>query len=631
MPTGEQVADPAFWRIFLVNLLGGLLCWVVGAGFIRLRSGIAYSRSLGRWGIVGWLWGGIPLCWEIARVVSSLFGGGNAFEVFVHATTPYWMAAALAGWLGTFATLLKSKPHRTPESSSANHQRGRLWGVATAVLIYVFVFTAMNWQLYRNLLVPHGDSAMYEEHLWNLTHGKGFRSYQEDRLFLGEHLQVVHLLLLPFHLVWPSLMMMDFFESLALASGAFPIFWIARRHSNSAFLAALVALGYLFYFPMQFLDIAIDLKTFRPIAFGIPAVLYGLDQFERGRMKTAIVFWLVALSAKEDYAIILAPLGLWIAVCGRATSASSAMPQKRTLRWLGISMAVFCTVYLGLAVKYIIPWFRSGEQVHYVGYFSQFGSTLDEVVTNIITNPSLLFSELFSVNSWIYAVALLVPLGGMALFSPSRLLVGLPLFGILCLNRIDKSPHHHFHAPLIPILFWATAVGVSCFPHLLGKLKNNSPDETERTFTRFAAWFVLTSAISTGLFSSMSPFGVGFWDPHSAWYWKGRYTIQERARKFALIPSEIPESARVYSTDFVHPRFTHYARSYDYSSYKRATDQELANPKPGETYYIVIDTQHPYSTIKTPADLPEYNDHPEDWELLPDQTQGCFIVLKRRD
>lgn len=294
-------------------------------------------------------------------------------------------------------------------------------------------------------------------------------------------------------------------------------------------------------------------------------------------------------------------------------------------------MAVFSTVYLGLAVKYIIPWFRSGEQVHYVGYFSQFGSTLDEVVTNLVSNPSLLFSELFAVSSWVYAVALLVPLGGMALFSPSRLLVGLPLFGILCLNQIDKSPQHHFHAPLIPILFWATTAGVSRFPHVFRRSIPGTTQPENRFGPRFAAWFVLTSAISTGLFSSMGPFGIGFWDPDSSMYWKPRYTIQERARQFGLISSEIPHTARVFSTDFVHPRFTHYARSYDYSSYDRVTDQELTKPVPGETYYIVIDTQHPYSTIKSPNDIPEYREHPEVWELLPDETEGYFIVLKRRD
>ena len=44
----------------------------------------------------------------------------------------------------------------------------------------------------------------------------------------------------------------------------------------------------------------------------------------------------------------------------------------------------------------------------------------------------------------------------------------------------------------------------------------------------------------------------------------------------------------------------------------------------------MIDTQHPYSKIKRPDQVPEYRDHPDQWELLPDTTEGYFIVLKRK-
>ena len=57
----------------------------------------------------------------------------------------------------------------------------------------------------------------------------------------------------------------------------------------------------------------------------------------------------------------------------------------------------------------------------------------------------------------------MVPLALLPLLSPSRLLVGMPLIVLLCLNEIAQSfpaPVHHFHAPLVPILFWAAAAGL---------------------------------------------------------------------------------------------------------------------------------------------------------------------------
>jgi hypothetical protein len=91
----------------------------------------------------------------------------------------------------------------------------------------------------------------------------------------------------------------------------------------------------------------------------------------------------------------------------------------------------------------------------------------------------------------------------------------------------------------------------------------------------------------------------------------------------------IPPSARVASTDYIHPRFTHFARSYDYSDYPRAVN----NYKPGvpdDTDYIVIDTHGRYSEIQRPDAVREYRQHPDQWELLPDTTDGYFIILKRK-
>jgi uncharacterized membrane protein len=227
-----------------------------------------------------------------------------------------------------------------------------------------------------------------------------------------------------------------------------------------------------------------------------------------------------------------------------------------------------------------------------------------------------------------YALVLAVPLGGLPLLSPSRLLVGVPLFGVLSLMQLSEQtgsaatdmliPGHHFHAPLVPILFWSAAAG-------LGHIRNLPGWFPER-----GASLAFLAGIVTSVFFSMSPSGITFWDPHSVNYWKSLYIVDERARMFENVIEAIPPSARVASTDFVHPRFTHYERSYDYSQYAR----KVSGYEPGvpdDTDYIVIDTRHRYSWIKTPADIPELQEHPERWEVLPIDTKGYFIVLKRKE
>ena len=126
----------------------------------------------------------------------------------------------------------------------------------------------------------------------------------------------------------------------------------------------------------------------------------------------------------------------------------------------------------------------------------------------------------------------------------------------------------------------------------------------------------------------MSPFGLFFWDANaSTSLWK-LYAHDPRADHFPKVLAQIPPKARVASTDFVHPRFTHHERSYDYSHYRRRI-AGYEDKVPDDTDFIVIDTRHPYSDLKSPDQVRELKDHPDVWELLPDKTDGYFIVLRR--
>jgi hypothetical protein len=135
---------------------------------------------------------------------------------------------------------------------------------------------------------------------------------------------------------------------------------------------------------------------------------------------------------------------------------------------------------------------------------------------------------------------------------------------------------------------------------------------------------------------SITPLGLKFWDHGRTTYWRDLYVPGERSRQFAQIERLVPAASRVASTDFIHPRFTHHERSYDYSDYLR----KVAGYRPGvpdDTGYIVIDVAHPYNTpaqVQALQNDPhrsvrELRDEPDRWELLPETGGGYFLVLKR--
>ena len=123
------------------------------------------------------------------------------------------------------------------------------------------------------------------------------------------------------------------------------------------------------------------------------------------------------------------------------------------------------------------------------------------------------------------------------------------------------------------------------------------------------------------------PVGVNFWSAGSSVGWSRLSQPSPRAAAFEKVLARLPDSARVASTDYVHTRLTHFERSYDYSDYPRAVNNYQPGV-PADTDTIVIDTSHRYSRVRSLADVRELQTEPDNWEVLPDETNGLFIVPK---
>jgi len=516
--------------------------------------------------------------------------------------------------------------------------------LGSVMLLWVCVSWWMNYCLYEQLMIPHGDSAMYEEHLWNVSHGKGFRSYLDQGLFLGEHVQVIHLLLLPIHLLWPSHLMLELAESIALASCAIPIYLIAKRHTKHAWAAAILGVSWLFYYPMHFLDIAIDQKTFRPISLGLPFLFWTIEFAERRRFGKTTVCLLLALSAKEDMALITFPLlavlalraGTVVDSCSEASLPDAE--QCRARNWL-LGLSAFSAMYLVVVVLVVIPAFRSGDHVHYSRYFGDLGGSPGELVRTAVTDPLKVVRAGLTIRTVLYFLVFLAPLAMFAIRKAWMLVAGIVTFGMLSLLQfggpesggLPPVPYHHFHAPLLPVVFWVSIVALA----EVGPLRSGRHRSSSVVNPRSRAMLVLFCCIATAATGSLMPCGVGFWSTESPFgnsqlYNPTNARQQLRAEMVAVLLKQIPLNARVASTDYIHTRLTHCERSFDYSGYLR----KVNNYQPGvpaDTDYIVIDTGHRYSEIKTAADIPELQADDSPWELLPDATQGIFLILKRKD
>ncbi|MDG1895892.1 MAG: DUF2079 domain-containing protein [Fuerstiella sp.] len=581
--------------------------------------------------------------------------GSETVRQFVSGSVGLWLTMTSACFLWVWINAACCDDQRRQLTSESVCTRAPITILLLSIAGWVTVSYWMNACLYDQLLIPHGDSAMYEEHLWNIRHGKGFRSYLDQGLFLGEHIQVIHLLLLPLHMIWPSHLLLELAESIALGSCAIPVFMMTRRHTGSQWAGVFMGLAWLAFFPMHYLDIAIDQKTFRPIALGLPFLFWTIDLFERRRYRSAAICLLLTLSAKEDYALIAFPLmavfafeTLWQSRRGEQGQCPSE--HRTTFRW-AVAMALFSALYLAAVVLVIIPAFRSGDHVHYSRYFGDLGSSPADLVRTFLTQPGKVFGQLLSAQTAVYLFVFIGPMVFWPLRKPRLLLAGGLTFSMLALlqfgtdgNDLPPVPFHHFHAPLLPILFWTAIVAIGITENRQHSGPDNKPGRRSRIrwLTQYvprnvtatsSALLIMLCCIGTAVTGSLTPYGAAFWSTESPFGRQALYQPvspdqQQRALMASRVVEQIPLSARVASTDFIHTRLTHCERSYDYSKYLRAVNNFQPGVPP-DTEYIVIDTGHRYSDIRSAADVPELQGN-TNWELLPGTTNGYFLVLRRK-
>ncbi|MCR9200296.1 MAG: DUF2079 domain-containing protein [Planctomycetaceae bacterium] len=613
-------------RMALVLTLGLLPAVVRHRAVLPLLRPLTWSLLIPCvWWMI-WLVGdlGVEFAAQLAAGAAPLFLTGTAAVLVWLCVDRFLFKAEPSIAVGAADTESAAPRRGGPEPASVRHG-WPLWTLVIAAVAWTGVSFWMNARLYAELFIPHGDSAMYEEHLWNVWHGKGFRSYLDQGLFLGEHIQVIHLGLLPLHMIWPSHLLLELAESVALASCSLPIYLGIRRRTGSAMAGLSIGLAWLFYFPMHFLDIAIDQKTFRPLALGLPFLFWLVECTERKKYRWATVCLLLALSAKEDVALISGPL---LMVLG-------TLAWKKEKRWsrevaMPLLMGVGSLVYLVLAVLVVIPWFRSGEVVHYSRYFGDLGNSPGELVKTAISDPLRVVRQAATAQTVLYVLIFCGPLALLPLKRWLPLSAGVLTFGMLALLQFGDSsglppvPYHHFHAPLLVVIFWALACAVT---------DPQPPKSFRSANSARLGLLVFLLCAGTGLTGSLMPWGVSFWSSQTGFGYARLFAPQDeeqrnRAAMADRIEKLIPMDARVAATDFIHTRLTHRERSYDYSEYLR----KVNNYQPGvppDTDYIVIDRRHRYSIYREPSDVPEIA-RTDEWELLPDDTNGAYFVLRRR-
>ena len=327
--------------------------------------------------------------------------------------------------------------------------RTLLW---LAIATYAAGLSSLSILRHRAFSTGRFDLGNMVQAVWSTAHGHplqitGLRGDQISRL--GAHFDPILAAFAPLWLVWPSPDMLLVAQAVAVAMGALPVYWLARKHLGSERAGLGFALAYLIYPPTQWLT----LNEFHPVALACPLLLFAIWFLDEGRLLPFAACALVAATTKEEIALVVAGLGVWYALAHRRRLTGAAVAV------CGIAVAL-------IAIEVVIPHFNRAGTSSFFTRYSEVGSTPRGIVHTALTDPLKIVTTVFTGRGLSYLAQLVLPLGLLVVLAPLALIAALPELAVNLLSAAttQTSIHFHYTAGLIPVLLAAAVFGAKRLP-----------------------------------------------------------------------------------------------------------------------------------------------------------------------
>jgi len=319
-----------------------------------------------------------------------------------------------------------------------------LW---TAIAAYAGGFGSLSILRFRSFNAGRFDLGNMTQAVWATAHGHplAVTNLEGDQVSrLGSHVDPILVFFAPLWWLWPSPSMLLAAQAVAIALGALPVFWLARKHVGSERAGIGFALAYLLYPAVQWLT----LNEFHPVALACPLLLFAFWYLDEDRLVPFAVFAVLAALTKEEIPLVIAGIGVWY-----------ALSHRRFREGAAIAAIGLCVT--AVSVEVVMPHFNAGASSRFYERYGALGGSPREIVETIFTHPGRLFTTAFDREGLHYLIDLFLPLALLFAAAPLALIAAAPelSLNLLSATHTQSSIHHHYTAGLIPPLIVASVLG----------------------------------------------------------------------------------------------------------------------------------------------------------------------------
>ncbi|HEX7734372.1 MAG TPA: DUF2079 domain-containing protein [Ktedonobacteraceae bacterium] len=360
-----------------------------------------------------------------------------------------------SSWRKRFA-IVKSRLYLYPAPEPM--KRTRWFWIAMGLVTVLAAAFATFYIVYMTrmqdaFMTPAEDVGIMDQAVWSVTNGHLFHQTicntvnDTNCATMGGisrfaiHFEPVLFPLSLLYSLWPGPKMLMVLQTLVVACGAFPAFWLARLRLRSDLAGVGIAALYLLYPELQ----QAEAGYFHAVVLTSALLMFTLYFLYTRRTAWLFVFAVLSMACKEEIPLVIAMLGLW-----------SLVFQQR---WRsGLGLVGIAVAWVGLSLLIFRIFSPTGHPM-LASRYAYLGSGIFEVLRTIVTQPvSLIKQHIFEHAHFYYIRLLFSPVNYISLLAPWVMIIALPS---VLLNLFSSDPNMYqgtaqYNAEIIPILIFST-------------------------------------------------------------------------------------------------------------------------------------------------------------------------------
>jgi len=313
--------------------------------------------------------------------------------------------------------------------------------VTVLMVAYTLRFATLSVAVHDGYGTPPYDMALFDQGIWLLSRFHNPFVTVMGRNLFGDHTCFILLLVVPLFWIYPHAQGLLVLQACVLAAAGIPLYLLGRRLLRSSVLATALVGVYLLNPALQ----NGNLEQFHPESLMVLALATALYAAVDWRPRLFAVAAAAVLLCKQDTALLVVPLGLWVA-------------WRRDRRW-GLAVAAAAVAWMAIAFYVVIDAFLGTTSFNSVRIpFGGFTGT----IRTILGHPATFWHYLRSQGRGFYLWQMGSSVGWGFLIAPEVAAIAVLTFAeneladFIYMHQII----YHYSMPLVPVLVAGTIVAI---------------------------------------------------------------------------------------------------------------------------------------------------------------------------